>query len=50
MTAHALTIAGLVCFIVAAVQPALPAAAQGIKLNLTALGLALVCGAAIIVR
>lgn len=44
--AHAMRIAGIVCFLLATIWPALPASAQPIKLNLTALGLALEFGAA----
>lgn len=43
---HAMRLAGLVCFGLAALWPALPTSAQGLKINLTALGLLLEFGAA----
>lgn len=46
--AHAMRVAGIVCFGLAAIWPALPASSQGIRLNLTALGLALEFGAAFV--
>jgi hypothetical protein len=44
MTTHALRVAGVVCFVLAAIWPMLPASVQGLKINLVALGLALEFG------